>query len=266
MLKSGEWQQTSLLHKTPRISRHFHPETTTTMNTLKNKFALLATAIALLSVPAVQAQLVTFNVDLNTSSLNSLNGGNAPFYLDFQLNYGGSTNPATTVTLSNFYFYGGSVIGSPTTTGTATGSLTSTTTLTASSASQFNELFQQFAAGTTDIKFTATVSGAGTDSIPTAFTASLFDNSLGSPAPLFTTAPDTASIVVLDINPANTLADVHAYETLSSADGNTEVNGVTPSITAVPEPSTYAAIMGVAVIGWACFRRRFGKIPVAQTA
>jgi len=237
------------------------------MNTVfKNKLALVALATALLSAPVTRAQFLNFNVDLNTAALGAQNSANAPFYLDFQLNYGGSTNPATTVTLSNFQFTGGSAMGSATTLGTASGSMGSTLTLSASSSSQLNELYQQFSTGTTDISFTAHVSGAGFDVTPTSLSVAIMDNSLGSPAQIFTSAPDTESMVFVNIDPTKTASDVQAYMSVSSADGNTPLSGVVASVTPVPEPSTYAAIMGGAAVGVAFLRRRLGKAQLVQAA
>jgi hypothetical protein len=228
---------------------------------LKTKLALLATAIALLSAPALRAQVLTFDVNINTAALNAQDSANTPFYLDFQLNYGNSLGPANTVTLSNIQFTGGSALGTPTTDGTVSGSLDSgTVSLTASSSSQLNELYQPFSASTSDISFLATVSEAGSGTTPTEFTTALMDSSLGFPAQLYTTAPDTESMVVLNLSPTNTLANVGAYQTVSSADGLTTVTGVT---TAVPEPSTTAAIVGCVAMMFAFCARRFRKPQVA---
>jgi len=230
----------------------------------KNNFALLATAIALLTAPALSAQTLTFGVDLNTATLNAQNSANAPFFLDFQLNYGSNTLPTSTVTLSNFQFTNGSASGSATTTGTVTGNLTaSDIILTASSTSLMNELYQPFSSGTTDIKFSVSVTGFGVGVTPTSFTSAIMDSSLGFPAQIFTTAPDTESMVVLNLGAAPSIGNVGAFSSLSSADTNTSVTGVSASITPVPEPSTTAAIVGCAVAMVAFIARRFRKPQVA---
>jgi hypothetical protein len=228
----------------------------------KNKIALLASAIALLTAPALRAQTLAFDVNINTAALNAQDSANTPFYLDFQLNYGNSLGPANTVTLSNIQFTGGSALGTPTTDGTVSGSLDSgTVSLTASSSSQLNELYQSFSASTSDISFLATVSEAGSGTTPTEFTTALMDSSLGFPAQLYTTAPDTESMLVLNLSPTNTLANVGAYSSISSADGVTSITGVTA--TAVPEPSTTAAIVGCAAMMFTCCVRRFRKPQLA---
>lgn len=224
------------------------------MNTvLKSSLALLATGIALLSQSAARAQSFTFNVDLVTANL-AQDAANAPFDLDFQLNNGNGT-VTNTVTLSNFVFSNGSALGSATTNGLATGDLTSAVVLTANSTSQFNELFQQFSAGTTNISFTATVSQNGSGSTPTEFAAAILDNSLGFPAQIYTTAPDTASLVTLNLGTANTLSNVGTFTSTASADGQTPVTGVSAAV--IPEPATTAALYGSAAVLLAFGARRF---------
>jgi hypothetical protein len=219
----------------------------------KNRLALIASAIALSTLSARASETFVFNADINTASL-SQEAADAPFDLDFQLLFGNSSLPSNTVTLSNFVFTGGSATGTPVLSGSATGSLLNTVTLTASSAHTDAEFYQQFLSGVTDISFTATVTEAGPDiGTPTEFAASILDNSLGFPAQIYTTAPDTASLITLDLNTDNTLADVQTYAPVSSADGNT-------SLASVPDQGSTAALLGCAVLGLAYFGRRFGMV------
>ncbi len=231
-------------------------------NILKNNLALLAMAIALLSAPEARAQVLAFDVNLNTAALAAQDSANAPFYLDFQLNYGSTPEPSNTVNAYAFLFTGGSALGTATTSGTASGSLNNSLSLTASSSSQLNELYQQFSPGTTNINFQANITEAGSGATPTSFTIAIMDNSLGSPAQLYTNAPDQASMVVLNLSPSNTLANIGAFSSVSSADGNTLISGVSSAI-AVPEPSTTAAIVGCAVLPFAFCARRFRKPQLA---
>jgi hypothetical protein len=230
------------------------------MNKLfQHSYILLASVVALLSAPAVRSQVLTFDVDINTAAL-SADSANAPFYLDFTMDYGNSALASNTMTLSSFSLTGGTAIGSATTSGLASGSLTSTVALTASSANPASELYQQFSSGVTDINFKASVTEKGPDvGTPTEFTASILDSSLGFPAQLFTTAPDTASLVTLDLNASNTVGDVGAFTSISSADGSTPVPGVTAAIAPIPEPSTTAAVFGGAAAMLAFCVRRFGS-------
>jgi hypothetical protein len=132
--------------------------------------------------------------------------------------------------------------------------------LLANSTHSFSDFYQQFSAGTTDIKFTATVTEPGPDvGAPTEFAATILDNSLGSPAQLFTTAPDTLSLVTLNLSSSNTIDNVKTYSAFASADGNTNVTGVV-ALVAIPEPSTTVAIFGGVVMMFAFCARRFGRL------
>jgi hypothetical protein len=221
--------------------------------THKIRIALVASAAALSGLSGLRAQPLFFDVDIKTASLSS-DSSNAPFYLDLDMIYGNSSLASNTATLSSFTFTGGSALGTPVATGGASGSLSSTVSLTASSTQPASELYQQFSSGVTNINFLASITENGPDvGTPTEFTVGILDSSLGFPAQLFTTAPDTESLITLDLNSANTEADVNAYTSISSADGNTPVLGVTAT---VPEAPTSTAILGGAAIMTALFIRR----------
>jgi PEP-CTERM motif len=215
------------------------------MNTfLKNHAAKLLAGLALLAAPALKAQL-TFHVDINTSALSS--ALNAPFFLDFQLNQGsGSLN--NSVTLSNFSFTSGGATGTASLFGNATGSLTSTVSLTDTTVSPFNEFFQGFSTSTTSIHFDAVVSQHVPGVTPDGFLVAILDSEAGFPQ-IATSSPDGVSLVALGIGSANTLADVHTYSSISP-------RGVTALVSAVPEPSTYAAAGGAMLLGLIALRRR----------
>jgi hypothetical protein len=230
--------------------------------TQKLRIALFASAVALSCLPAAHAQTLTFDVDITTASL-SADSANAPFYLDLGMTYGNSSLASNTATLSNFTFTGGSAVGSAVTSGGASGSLAGTATLAVSSTQSAAELYQAFSPGTTNISFVATITERGPDiGSPSEFTASILDSSLGFPAQLFTTAPDTESLVTLNLNSANTIANVNTYTSVSSADGNTPVTGVTAFV-AIPEPSTTAAILGCAAMMVALYLRYSARRQVA---
>ncbi len=227
---------------------------------LKNSLILAAAAFSLLGAPAMRAQSLTFTVDINTAGL-SADSANAPFYLDFAMIFGNSSLASNTATLSNFSLTGGTAVGSAVVaSGSATGNLGGTITLTESAAHPDSEIYQQFSAGTTDIQFKATVTETGPDvGPPSTFSTSILDNSLTFPAQLYTTAPDTQSLVLLNLDASNTIANVGAYTALQSADGNTPITGVT-ALVAIPEPSSYAAILGCAGLLLAFFARRSGLL------
>ena len=224
------------------------------------KFALVALASALGGVSALTAQTLVFHVDINTSGLSAINA-DAPFYLDLAMTYGNASLAASSATLSNFTFTGGTALGSAVLSGGASGSLTGTVSLAASSTATTSELYQQFSAGVTDISFQVSIAepGPNPQGTPSQFTAAILDSSLGSPAQIFTTAPDSASLVTLALNASNTASSVNYYAGVSSADGLTALN----SVAAVPEPATTAAILGCVGLGLVAGVRRFAKKPAA---
>jgi hypothetical protein len=245
-------ESTSLLN---RSNRAYFAKNTLMNTAFRNGLTLLAATITLLGAPALRAQTLSFNVDINTATLDAQDGANAPFYIDFVMDYGNSSLASNTTTLSNFVLTGGTA-GTATTSGGASGSIASTVSLTASSAHPASELYQEFSSGVTNISFTALVTETGPDpgaGKPTEFAATIFDSSVGAPAPIYTTAPDTASLLILNLSSSNTVSSVGAYTSVSSADGNTPVTGVTASITAIPEPSTTAAMFALCA-------RRFGRL------
>jgi hypothetical protein len=203
-------------------------------------------ALALLCAPALKAQVFSFNVDLNTAALSG--DTTPPFFLDLQLNTGDGTLPST-VTFGNFQFTGGSATGSPVLTGSASGSLSSSVSLN-DATNALNEFYQGFTAGTTDIKFTATVSQNFTGVSPAGIAVSILDNAFGSPAQIYTTSPDSLSLVTLSLSASNTLSDVQAF---SSALPSPE--GITATITAIPEPCYTVALLGGMVSAFAAVRR-----------
>jgi len=214
------------------------------MKTRLPQIALAALALALAGATAAHAQF-DFHVNLDTSALVS--SSSAPFSLDFQLNAGNGSF-ANTVTLSNFTFDGGSATGTATIFGSGSGTLPGSVTLSASSASAFNEFYQSFASTTTGIHFDVAISQNSPGSIADQFTVAVLDNGLNY---LASTAGDGTSLVTLGIGSANTLADVGAFATGSA--------GVVASATAVPEPATTAAGLGLvalALVGYFRLRQR----------
>ena len=209
----------------------------------------LVIALALFCSPALKAQFFSFNVDLNTAALSG--DPYSPFFLDFQLNKGSGSLPSS-VTLSNFLFTGGTALGSPVFTGNASGSFASSVSLNAS-AIPFNEFYQGFTTGTTDIKFTATFSQNFTGLMPTGFAAAILDNAptnLMNPGQIWTNAPDTVSLVTLDLGATNGLNDVGVFSSTAPSPA-----GVTATVTAIPEPSAYAVLMGISALSAGLHRR-----------
>jgi hypothetical protein len=214
----------------------------------------LGLGLAILCVPAVRAQTFNFNVDLNTSGL-SADTANEPFSLEFDLNQGSDTLSVDTVTLSNFQFTGGAPTGSSTLSGGATGdlavNLAGGVSLTDASNS-LNSYLQNFTPTTTDIKFSVAVSQNGAGLTPTLFETAIDDNG----GELATTATDTTGLVELNLSTSNTLSDVGTYASTSPSP-----TGI--SATAIPEPTTTAAIYGFAAIALVGLARRFGQQQLA---
>ena len=200
----------------------------------------LAAAGLLLSPVASQANLI-YTVDINTAPLGG-SPADAPFYLDFQFANGSGAAGNNTISIGNFVLTGGSPTGSASTFGSASGDLSSSVTLTDSSTP--SELFQQFTSSTTDIRFvinsTLNVDAGLT---PDMFSVAILDSSLGSPAQIYTSAPDTVSLFTETITSATT-PNLAWYHGVGPADGSNSgaFNGVTAI--AVPEPSTYSYLAG----------------------
>lgn len=203
---------------------------------LTRNLTKLAVAVAAILAPAaMQAATFNFHVDLNVSSL--VGAPNSPFFLDFQLNEG-SGSLANSVTITNFLFTGGSATGSPQTFGLATGTLGSSITLNDNTSSPFNEIFQGFTAGTTDIQFDVTLSQNSPGITPDGFIISILDSEANNPQ-IATTDFTSSSMVTVPIGAANTLSDVQTFTSTSPA-------GATATVTpaAVPEPSSMVALIG----------------------
>src|SRR5258708_37334958 len=103
---------------------------------LTTTLSLLTCACALFNASSAQAALTGYHVEVVTSPL--VGNPNAPFYLDFQMNYG-SGPFGNNSTIKNFNFVGGSPVGSPTLSGTAEGGLSKTLTLLDSSGTTLRE-------------------------------------------------------------------------------------------------------------------------------
>ncbi|MEI9895411.1 MAG: NF038129 family PEP-CTERM protein [Chthoniobacter sp.] len=216
---------------------------------LTRNLTKLAIAIAAVLTPAAtHADTFNFHVDLNLAGI--VGTPTSPFFLDFQLNEGSGTLQ-NSVTISNFLFTGGSPTGSPSIfSDTATGDLGSSISIIDNPSSAFNEIFQGFTAGTTDIQFDVTLSQNVSGVTPDGFLIQLLDSQAGNPV-IPTTDPN-GTMLTVPIGSANTLADVATFTSISPA-------GATATASAVPEPSAAVALVG----GAACLlglRRRRAQI------
>ncbi len=204
---------------------------------LHTTLGAIAAAFALISIPASQAAVVQ-TISVNTAPLLGLPAsGSAPFYLDFQLNGGGSLG--NTATLSNFNFGGGSLsAGTEMTIGQASGTLASTITLTADSSNPFNEFYQSFTPGST-LTFDVTYSTNVNVPLADLFIFSILDGSLQNiPTDGF----------------ANSLVTVSIDSVMPAAQAFSGTGDFAGVAAAVPEPSR--ALLLVAGLGVGIFRRR----------
>jgi hypothetical protein len=211
---------------------------------LNRKFILSAAILTSACLFASrQAEAAFYHFDINTGALTNDSGN--PFSLDFTLNSGGTFS--NTITLSNFVFTGGTATtGTDTATGSVSGSLGGTLTLT-SGATFFNDFYQAFSNGTTDIQFdlnTTTVLG-GT---PDKFSVSILDNNI---LPIFTTDSVNSTLAQLEIH-TNTGVDPIVVSTYPSIAPSP--TGVTATV--VPEPASCTGLIGGLGMLLATRRRR----------
>jgi hypothetical protein len=166
---------------------------------------LIVSALFFAQAPTCRANVLSFNVSLDTSGLIGHSAG--PFYIDFQLN-DGSGDFAVGVniaTIGSFMFgLNGRPSGTPNLFGGAKGDLSNTVTL-MDDAHFNNEFFQQFIPGTVlsfGVSLTTNVDPGLT---PDAFSFSILDSTL-SPIP---TTNFADAFLFVNINRANlTTADL----------------------------------------------------------
>ena len=199
--------------------------------------AVLSGAAWLALAPQSRAANLNYYVTLNTASL--VGNSNAPFSLDVVLGSGAqSPNSDNTVTLSNFIFHGGSVGATSYSNGGESGSMTSSVTLTTSG--EDNELAQYFGNTVTEIQFSVSMTSNTDNPFPDQFDIAILDSGLNN---VQTTDPAGGNTLVLaNINTAQTLASIQTYQSTS----NGEAPGIT--VTVVPEPTSLVSLLA-AVFG-----------------
>ncbi len=204
--------------------------------------ALLITACATLAAATSQAAILSFHVDVNTSSLVA--NPNGPFSLDFQLNDGGGT-VTNVVSLTNFVFTNGAPLGAANLIGGATGSLGSSVTLT--DALFFsNEFFQGFSAATTHIGFNVSITENVEPGIPDAFSMAILDSGLSN---IPTTGlGDSLLVVNIGSTPLH-FSDIQLFSSTAPDSGVT--------VSATPEPGSLGLVLGsgLIAIGWSVRRK-----------
>jgi hypothetical protein len=206
---------------------------------------LLMTAFAIIAAAPSQAAILSFHVDVNTSSL--VGNPNGPYSLDFQLNDGGGT-ATNVVSLSHFIFTNGAPTGSANLIGGATGNLTSGVTLT--DALFFsNEFFQGFSVTTTHIGFDVSMTEAVEPGIPDAFSMAILDSGLFN---IPTTGLGDSLLLVNIASSPLRFSDIQLFSSTAPDSGVT--------VAATPEPGTLGLVLGSGLIALVWSVRR--KYPV----
>jgi len=215
-----------------------------TLHSLRKALAVLGLIGIMLGTTSARAGVLNYLVDINTSAL--VGNSSAPFSLDFQSNWGSGLNQ--TVTLNNFTFTGGNPTGPASLLGGGvTGDLGSSLVFNDSSLNPANEFYQALTSGVTDIKFNLSLTTNSAGVTPTSFSAAILDSSLFN---IPTTALGSDALVLASIDGLNTT--ISSY---NSTVGGSLTPGVTASITAIPEPSAYAGILGACALTAGLYRR-----------
>jgi hypothetical protein len=187
------------------------------------RLAIFGLVVCFLLSPRILADVVTYQVSVDTSAINGSSG-----FLDFDF-APGNNSQAAFVTISGFS-PGGSLTGAPQVNGSVSGTLPGT--LTIDNNTQFNDYFQGFTYGNSlafllSFDGPALTSPNGTSSSGSTFAFAMFDST--GTNPLLTNDPNGNTFTV-DVNLNGTVTPT-----------NFAVNGPngTPvaSLQGVPEPS-----------------------------
>jgi PEP-CTERM motif len=227
------------------------------------KLALLLGASTALAATAAHAQ--TYLVTINTSTLSSAAlSGDAPFGLEFQMNYGGGS-AGNSATVSNFNFGGGSatpgttfVTNSQGGAGTATGSLASQVTISDNAANPFNLFSQNFTPGST-VSFNVTLTDNGPfGQTPDGFVVALDEGPDGFEIPTTQDGASNDGVALAEFDLRAGSVTVDTYAGANNPDLGGDFSGVTVSVQAVPEPSSWLLGLGACAM-FAGLRRRWLK-------
>jgi hypothetical protein len=214
---------------------------------------LAAAAWALAPSPS-RAGMITYTVTFpDTTSLEN-QPGRGPYYLDFQFNDGSGAggDGNNTVIISRLSLGGGALVGTGVPSGGTTGDLSFAVTITDSTF--FNDFNQQFTPGSSlsfQVSLTQIV-GPGEDpsagGVPDEFTFAIqYTDPLTGQTDIPTTNFNAAFATIDVTSPALTVTPSGSDV---SSGFDVPAPGVTPSATAVPEPTSLSlALLGLAVLG-----------------
>lgn len=206
---------------------------------IRSLFVSTFGVLAGLIFTAVTAGAIPYTVTLNTSPL--ISGSTGPYYLEFQLVDGdGIAN--NSVTLSNFVFGGGNATGSTSYQGGASGDLSSSVTLFDSLF--FNSFYEQFKPGNV-LSFDVDMTANYTDPTPDRFTFAILNSSE------FEIPTEGLGSELLGVDMKLPLV----FETYKGTGGSDPALEA-PSVSAVPEPSTFLLLTGGVAFGLFIRRRR----------
>ncbi len=205
----------------------------------------LSVCLLAFAASTASATTVSYEVTIDTAPLIGHPAG--PFSLDFQFIDGSGMGDANnTVTLSDFGFGGGSLIGTNMLTGGASGDIESILTLTDSSF--FNEAQQRFIPGsslTFRLTETGNVDPGGT---PDEFSATILDS---SGAGLPSTAPNGALLLSDISSPYPSVLSFSTSSTENPVAGGPPISIAAPIVTStvspVPEPPSFW-LVGITLI------------------
>ncbi len=200
------------------------------------KLLALASAVTLASLAQADST-VNFKVNLNLAGRT----GTAPFGIQVDLIDPQSLFGSSSVSLSSFVMNGGAFSGVSTLNGLATGNLGTSATLSANNSTVISSISRDFNAGVTSLSFNVSAASDLANSSAHGLSIFVYDS-----VDFLNTASPSKAFVTLDVNGGMNFGNIATFNG----------SGVTASVSAVPEPSTYGLMGAGAAAAIAFVRRR----------